>query len=357
MTKETSGDLEALLAPISAESPSGSSLRYEGTYDRIREARREDDPSLPMGDWETNLKVADFGQVERLCREALEKKSKDLQIAAWLAEAWLKKYRFTGLASGLSLFAQLVDRYYAGGLFPVLGDDDDPSARVALVEWIDDVFNDRVRVTPLGSAVDGQGFSLLDWERGGQNSGSNSSQDNDAAPRPTRESLLAKISLGGGTRWTDVAIDVASAIAAAEAVEQAFAAHIEQPPTLRRLREVLATIERLARDAARTSGEVAAAPKGISSSDDGRGEVVMFGSASATSTSGPIQSRADAYYRLAEAAEYLMRTEPHSPVPYLVKRAVQWGNMSLAQLLYEFVGNPEDLVAIQRLLGMRGREE
>jgi type VI secretion system protein ImpA len=72
---------------------------------------------------------------------------------------------------------------------------------------------------------------------------------------------------------------------------------------------------------------------------------------------GAITSRADAYYRLAEASEYLMRTEPHSPVPYLVKRAVQWGNMSLAELLYEFVGNPDDLVAIQRLLGMRGREE
>jgi type VI secretion system protein ImpA len=52
-----------------------------------------------------------------------------------------------------------------------------------------------------------------------------------------------------------------------------------------------------------------------------------------------------------------MRTEPHSPVPYLVKRAVQWGNMSLTQLLSEFIGNPEDLVTIQRLLGMRGREE
>jgi predicted component of type VI protein secretion system len=70
-----------------------------------------------------------------------------------------------------------------------------------------------------------------------------------------------------------------------------------------------------------------------------------------------IASRADAYYRLAEAAEYLLRTEPHSPVPYLVKRAVQWGNMSLAELLYEFVGSPDDLVAIQRLLGMRGKED
>ena len=74
------------------------------------------------------------------------------------------------------------------------------------------------------------------------------------------------------------------------------------------------------------------------------------------SSGGPITSRTDAYVRLTEAADYLLRTEPHSPVPYLVKRAISWGNMSLAELLYEFVGNTDDLVAIQRLLGMRERE-
>jgi hypothetical protein len=35
---------------------------------------------------------------------------------------------------------------------------------------------------------------------------------------------------------------------------------------------------------------------------------------------------------------------------------VGWGNMSLAELLMELVGAPDDLVTIQRLLGMRGRE-
>lgn len=356
-TKNAPPDLEGLLAPISAESPCGLSLRYDGTYDRIREARREDDPSLPMGDWETNLKIADWGVVEKLCLEALSKKSKDLQLAAWLAEAWLRRQRFQGLGWGLSLFAQLIERYYLAGLHPLLGDDDDPTARVALVEWIDDVFTDRVRTTTIGSGAEGQGFSLTDWETGGQTSGATGAEG-EGAPRPTRESLLAKISLGGGMRWTDVAEHVAAAIGAAEAVEQAFATHVARPPTLRRLREVLASIERLARDAARTSGELAAISPGASSAANADGDVMMFGAAGAGGgSSGPITSRADAYYRLAEAAEYLMRTEPHSPVPYLVKRAVQWGNMSLAQLLYEFVGNAEDLVAIQRLLGMRARDE
>ncbi|HRI67517.1 MAG TPA: type VI secretion system protein TssA [Polyangium sp.] len=355
-TKIAPPDLEALLEPISAESPCGLSLRYDGTYDRVREARREDDASLPMGDWETNLKVADWSLVEKLCREALSKKSKDLQIAAWLAEAWLRKNRLQGLTWGLSLFAQLTERFYTAGLFPLLIDDEDPTARVALVEWIDDVFTDRVRTTTLGAGGEGQGFSLLDWESAGQTSASSGS-DGDSGPRPTRESLLAKFTLGGGTRWTDIADEAAGGIAAAESVEQAFGVHVERPPTLRRLRDVLASIERLARDAARTSGEVATNPANPASFGGVGGDVMMFNATVGGGSTGPITSRADAYYRLAEAAEYLMRTEPHSPVPYLVKRAVQWGNMSLAQLLYEFVGNPEDLVAIQRLLGMRGRDE
>jgi predicted component of type VI protein secretion system len=71
---------------------------------------------------------------------------------------------------------------------------------------------------------------------------------------------------------------------------------------------------------------------------------------------GPIRSRAEAYRRLAEAAEYLLRTEPHSPTPYLVKRAVAWGGMTLTELLQEFVHNPTDLRAIYGLLGIRAKD-
>ncbi len=356
-TKAPLTDLETLLAPISEETPCGLSLRYEGTYDRVREARREDDPSLPMGDWETKLKVSDFALVERLCQDALSKKSKDLQIAAWLVDAWLKRSRVRGLGHGLSLVAGLCERYW-DGLFPALGDDNDASARIALYEWMDDILSDRLRTTPF-SEGDGA-FSLLDWELGGKAPPPDTSSD-DPAPPQTRESLLAKISLGGGARWTELAMDAMAAITAAEAAEAAIAAQIPRPPTLRRVRDVLAQIEALARDGARINGEI------VQPSANPRAEIAPLGSAAAAAAafnpgggaggSMLIGSRADAYYRLAEAAEYLMRTEPHSPVPYLVKRAVQWGNMSLAQLLYEFVGNPDDLVAIQRLLGMRGREE
>jgi type VI secretion system protein ImpA len=47
------------------------------------------------------------------------------------------------------------------------------------------------------------------------------------------------------------------------------------------------------------------------------------------------RNRADAYACLAEAAAYLAEVEPHSPTPYLVKRAVEWGNMNTGALYQE----------------------
>ena len=46
--------------------------------------------------------------------------------------------------------------------------------------------------------------------------------------------------------------------------------------------------------------------------------------------------RPEAYRRLGEVAEYLSRTDPHSPVPYLLHRAVAWEALPLDELLAEF---------------------
>src|SRR5262245_3917886 len=95
-------NFETLLAPISEESPSGEYLRYSGIYDEISEARRAD-LDIPQGDWQTEVKYADYRKVIGLAVPALEKDSKDLQIAAWLSEALVKEHGFTGLRDSLKL--------------------------------------------------------------------------------------------------------------------------------------------------------------------------------------------------------------------------------------------------------------
>jgi len=90
--------VEELLQPISEEKPSGADLRYDPVYDAIKEARRQDD-ELNQGAWQAERKVADLPLVIKLSTEALKKKTKDLQISAWLTDALLRKEGFSGLAA------------------------------------------------------------------------------------------------------------------------------------------------------------------------------------------------------------------------------------------------------------------
>ena len=65
-----------------------------------------------------------------------------------------------------------------------------------------------------------------------------------------------------------------------------------------------------------------------------------------------ITTREDAYAQLAEISRLLHRIEPHSPVPYLIDRAVAWGDMSFANLVMTFSEAGMDFAAVFDLLGL-----
>src|SRR5947209_20417417 len=105
-----------LLNPIPGDNPGGENLRHAPVYDKIKEARREDDDA-PQGDWQFKRKTADWGQVVKLSQEALATKSKDLQLAAWLVEGILNTDGFAGLREGLQLIKALLENFW-DSLYP-----------------------------------------------------------------------------------------------------------------------------------------------------------------------------------------------------------------------------------------------
>jgi type VI secretion system protein ImpA len=343
-----SSSLDELLQPIAPDAPAGTSLRYEGTWDKVRAARRADDPSLPQGEWQTTLKKADFGAVATICADALAHRSKDLQLAVWLVEAWTQLHGIAGAALGLRLVAGLCDHFWDVMLPPLEGDEP-AEARDALVKWMDDTVAVRLRLLPLSDPATGTPFSLADWETARDRSARADQGDGDARG-PTWEAILGQTSLTGRARWRDLHAAVGDALRAADEAELALAAKIEKPPVFFHLKKVLRSIAGVAEQALRALGESPHEEEAASASDAPHEEE------HAAYVSSGIRSRAEAYLRLTEAADYLLRTEPHSPVPYLIRRAVSWGNMSLAELLNEFIDRADDLVAIQVLLGMRKKE-
>src|SRR5687767_2072114 len=121
-----------LLTPLPGANPSGENLRYAPVYDKIREARREDD-DIAQGAWTRERKVADWAAVYKLTQEALATKSKDLQLAAWLTEAAVKREGFAGLVESLYLLRGLIDNFW-DTLYPEV-EDGDLEMRAAPLEW------------------------------------------------------------------------------------------------------------------------------------------------------------------------------------------------------------------------------
>jgi len=122
-----------LLNPIPGDNPSGVSLRYERVYDQIKEARTEDDESIPSGAWERQSKKADFALVIKLGGEALATKSKDLQLAAWLTEAHVKREGIALVQPCFKLMQDLQEQFWET-LYPEI-EDGDAGMRAVPIEW------------------------------------------------------------------------------------------------------------------------------------------------------------------------------------------------------------------------------
>ena len=361
-------DLTTLLVPISAREPAGEWLRYEGTYDAVQEARREDDESLPKGIWLTKVKRADWAKVDALCQKALRERTKDLQLAAWLTEAWLQLYGLPGFAGGLLLCSALLRNFWET-LYPLL-DEADTAYRLAPLEFLERKVAQRLKLVPLTDSPQTPGeerppLSFADWEQALHNE-KHLQDKNGVELVPAL--FLASAAATPPQKFARLHAELLAIEQAALAVEAVIAEHTkEQYSVLRGLRGLVTDILVLIAQYTPTSPE--AEPGGNPGATPAPGTASKSpGSDSAGADQldaadkvrprpggdgGPIKNRHDAYQRLSEAADYLLRTEPHSPVPYLVKRAVSWGNMNLMQLLSELVNSDADRVAIYALLGIK----
>jgi len=342
----------SLLAPISAESPAGESLRYEGTYDRIHEARREDDATLEQGVWKRELKRADWNTVSQICMDALQHRSKDLQIAAWLLESWIHLSGFAGLSAGCHTMVELCRRFW-DSMYPELTD---PEYRLGPIHWMNEKLFTQLKFIPITNPQGPEEFvphTMADWEAAFRLEQSKQAAQLKRDPKAITLEIIRQGAFATPPAFFQAALeDVSAAYSACNQMEaifdQAFGRDSCSLGQFRGvLEEVLSVISGF-----QGGQEVQAAHD---SEDDVSPGYALEPVPDAEPISGsrlpPIRSRSEAYGRLADVADYLMRTEPHSPAPYLIRRAISWGGMTLEELLPELVGNNDaTLKDLERLL-------
>ena len=134
-----------LLNPIPGENPSGVSLRYDRVSDQIKEARTEGDASI-LGNL-ASPKKADYKLVIKLAGEALATRSKDLQLAAWLTEAHVKRDGVGMIEPCLKLMLDLQQQFW-DTLYPEI-EDGDPGMRAVPIEWSANRIADILHEAPI----------------------------------------------------------------------------------------------------------------------------------------------------------------------------------------------------------------
>lgn len=348
---ETLLDFAALLAPIPGDAPGGVAVPFD-VKERLTEGRKEvrvetfdaDDPTRP-----DETKRADWPMIQRTCEEMLTRTSKDLLLAARLTEALIKLHGFTGLRDGVRLMRLLVEAAW-DRLYPPIEEEDDLEVRAAPFNWLDDpvrgaLFPTTVRGIPL-LEDEKRTYSYLDWRAA-----------LDAGDTATSQAFERAVMGAERADCAAVVKDLEQTLEDFRSLSRELDEKMgDVAPGFASLRPALEECATLARQILERKGpepeaetrEVATA--GASPGGGGRGPAAGSGRAA-------MSTREDAYRQLMEAAALLQRLEPHSPIPYLVQRAVELGKLPFPQLIRRLIREQTVLEELSRELGIPGEPE
>lgn len=376
-------NLEALLTPIAGDNPAGENLRYAGLHDEIREARRADD-QLAQGEWRRENKLADWPRVIELSTAALATQTKDLRIGAWLTEALVEQHGFKGLRDGLKVMRGLQQDFW-DDLYPE-SDEGDLDARANSLEWLDGQLAVALKRVPLTEGTGGLRYAYHDWRDSQDFDIPADTKDLDSAEEERLNELraqaaqenkitseqwrVAKNTTGRQFYETTYAVlgDCLTEFRALnDMIDEKFGL---DAPGLRSLQgaleDVRALVERIVQEKRVLEPDAEPPPSSLASDENqenpaaggngASGAATMPRGGAATAgriTAGAIASRQEAYQKLAEAAAYFREAEPHSPVSYLVERAIKWGQMPLELWLAEVVKSDDVLNALRDTLGLK----
>ncbi len=328
---------EGLLNPIPGDNPSGKSLRYDPVYDKIREARREDDV-LPQGEWSHEVKKADFPLVIKLTTEALSTKSKDLQLAAWLTEAILFRDHVAGLREGLDLLRGLMETFW-DTVYPEI-DDGDLEFRAGPLGWVGSKMDVAVRRLPLTkSKLDC--FKYQESRRVGYEADAVSEEK--AAARAaaiaekkcTAEEFDEAVRATGDAYYEKLAANLVAALESVQSLETLSDEKFgREAPSFTNLRTALEELQDFVKQYHKPPEEVAE-ETAEATADEVADESTAGTSSGATaakkkSVTAEPADRDDAIQRLAVVAQFLRHESPMNPVSYLLLRAMRWGELRAA---------------------------
>jgi type VI secretion system protein ImpA len=325
--------LEELLAPIEGERRGGVDVTYDPEYSEIATLREYHGENNPKPDYAT---------IAELCATLLMERSKDLTVALWYTEARLRLDGFGGLDAGLRLVRGLLDGYW-DSLFPEAAQD-----RSFALEFLGEGLTSRndkfepVKFVPLT----GWGHALHHFEesrglrkdafKAADPKAKKKTDGAEEDPRaPTSENFETAFKETPKARYKELKKHLVGCNAALKELEGLTENRFKEAkvpkPTFVKLKEALdkvtVAVDVLLKKKLELEPDPPEAVAPVPSSAPG-GAVESPAAVAPTGGLPPEPSdSADAHRRIAIVARFLRKTDATSPAPYLLLRALRWGEL------------------------------
>ena len=341
---------EDILTPIAGENPSGIDLRYDTKlliHDKIKEARRQDD-ELAQGEWKEERKTASFPLVVKLAQDALATVSKDLQLAAWLAEGLLQTEGFGGFRAGIGLCQSLLTDFW-DTVYPVI-EDGDRELRARPLNWLGSMLDFPLR----NSSITASGYSSIiykDSRTVGYEDQVKTDKERAARAKVIAAGKIAPEVFDKAFAETPKAFylqaekDLDGCLESVSNLEKFCDERFEDDaPSFGKLKSSLTEVRQavhtlLQKKREKEPDPVEPEPVAESAADAAQageegadGGAAGAGGFAAFSSAEPADRR-QALAAIAGAASFLRKREPFSPAPYLLLRGLRWGELRTASRL------------------------
>lgn len=369
-------NIDTLIAPIDGSHHGvGEDLTFDPHIDAIVAARQEDDPLLAQGNWVTELKVADWDFVKNQCAELLSHTSKDMKLALWYVDALSHTDHLAGISQGLSLLQALNDEYWLTMYPPLDGEEDSMDIRAGLLSWFVKALTDDIKQLSLADTKlesydynyyltardhDKQRQQNPDSETSNQLTLSDYNHAIKNSSEAWQQALMSNLNKVT-EQWQDLTDQLNDLMGMDAPV---FA------PVTDLLVALTQHLRPLIPEYADTTNSISQEGVADTVGSEGDNESTMLdGNKSLASTKNVTltdfnpsnrdhqSNRRQALKLLAQIQEYFATNEPHSPVTFLLGRAIDWADMPLDQWLTHIIKNEDQLSMISDMVGIQPKRQ
>lgn len=369
-------NIGTLIAPIHGSHHGvGDDMMFDPRIDAIVAARQEDDPLLAQGNWVTELKVADWDFVKNQCAELLSDTSKDMKLALWYVDALSHTDHLVGISQGLSLLQALNDEYWLTMYPPLDGEEDSMDIRAGLLSWFVKALTDDIKQLSLADTKlesydynyyltardhDKQRQQNPDSETSNQLTLSDYNHAIKNSSEAWQKALMSNLNKVT-EQWQDLTDQLNDLMGMDAPV---FA------PVTDLLVALTQHLRPLIPEYADTTNSISQEGVADTVGSEGDNESTMLdGNKSLASTKNVTltdfnpsnrdhqSNRQQALKLLAQIQEYFATNEPHSPVTFLLGRAIDWADMPLDQWLAHIIKNEDQLSMISDMVGIQPKRQ